>query len=168
MEYELTKKLKNIDLFVPVATTAKIRLDANELPADIAAMYPDELSQIVREAALNRYPDPRAERVTKAFAECYGLDVGSEMEIAIGGTQTASVRVAGVFENYIGTTLVMSGDYYEKIYGGTLQPNAFMVNLNGADAEKLNDSLQNLSGYETTTRSDVSRTIIETSSASLK
>ena len=114
MEYELTKKLKNIDLFVPVATNAKIRLDANELPVDITAMYPDELTQAVKDAALNRYPDPRAEKVTKAFAACYGLD--PEMCTPGNGSMELLSVILGAFLEKGDTVLTLSPDFSMYAY----------------------------------------------------
>ena len=100
--------------------------------------------------------------VGKRVAEEYRLDLGDEMELSIGGTKTATVRMGGFFENYIGSAFVMSRGYYEAVYGGTPEDNAFLVTLNGADAEELTEKLGRIEGVSSITRSDSGRTIFET------
>lgn len=48
-----------------------------------------------------------------------------------------TVRVAGVFEHYIGLPAAMSAEYYEKVFGEPCQYNVMLVRLNGADEEAL-------------------------------
>ena len=100
--------------------------------------------------------------IGKRVAEAYGLDVGDEMELSVGGTKTATVRVGGVFDNYIGSTFVMSRGYYEAVYGEAPEDNAFLVTLNGADADELTEKLGNTEGFSSITRSDSSRKIFVT------
>ena len=105
--------------------------------------------------------------IQRRMAEIYGLDVGSEFELSIGGTKTATVRVAGVFENYLGRTIMMSGDYYKRAYNEPMQPNAYFVRVGNANAAQLESSLRALDGFETITGSDSNRSIIESSVSSL-
>ena len=50
--------------------------------------------------------------IQKRTAESYNLRVGSELELSLGGTQTVTVKVAGIFDNYIGRVMLMSRAYY--------------------------------------------------------
>ena len=103
--------------------------------------------------------------VQRKIAEKLGLNVGSEFEISVGGTKTANVRVAAVFENYIGRAMMMSREYYEKVYGEAPVPNAFLVRQNGADAQALENSLKGITGFETLNRADTDRSIVENSTS---
>ena len=80
--------------------------------------------------------------IHRRFAETYGLDVGDEFVIAVEMTERATVRVAGVFENYIGFPMVMSEAYYESLYGEPREPNMFFVRLNGADIDELKSEIE--------------------------
>lgn len=74
MNYELNKKIRNLQPYEPISGTYKIRLDANECPVS----YPEDIMNQVREAVekvdFNRYPDPMATEVVNSFAEYYGIN----------------------------------------------------------------------------------------------
>ena len=101
--------------------------------------------------------------VQRRIAENYGLDVGSEFEIAIGGTKTAIVRVAGVYENYLGRTIVMSDEYYKRVFGEDVLPNAFYVKGGNLDADALDATLKGVDGYVSMTRSEQDKLTVESS-----
>ena len=103
--------------------------------------------------------------IQRRMAEVYSLDVGSEFEVALGGVQTATVRVAGVFENYIGRTMFMSREYYEHVFGKAPIENAFLVSLDGAAEEELIGKLTKVSGFGGYLLADSDRSLIEDSTA---
>ena len=141
----------------------------------IAELFCGNLEEINNFYHLNDYktgepiePTDRGVLVQRRIAETCGLDVGSEFEISIGATKTATVRVAGIFENYVGRIIVFSGSYYEKIYNEPFEANAFMVRYSEqTNAEKLSEDLRALDGYTTMTKGDESKSIIETSTSML-
>lgn len=102
--------------------------------------------------------------IQRRTAEMFGLDVGSEFDLTL-GARTVFVRVGGVFENYIGRTIVMSKDYYWSLFFDYCPSNAFLVDLNGADEAQLTEKLHNVEGFDTVTRADADRTIVETSTS---
>ena len=110
-------------------------------------------------------PTDKGVLLQRRIAETYNLEVGSTFEIAVGGVKTAYIRVAGIFENYIGRTIVMSEEYYQKLFDESVEANALFVRLNGADPEALTERLQAVEGYESVTRADADRSIIETSTS---
>ena len=110
-------------------------------------------------------PTNRGVLLQRRFAETYGLDEGSTFDLTLNGTKTATVRVAGVFENFIGRSIVMSNEYFETVFGETPVPNAFLVRLSNADADRLQKDLQAVNGYENIARADSDRSIIETSTS---
>ena len=103
--------------------------------------------------------------IQRRTAEIYGLDVNSEFDLTLGGTRTARVRVAGVFENMIGRTVVMSRGYYETVYGEKPTSNTYLVKLNGADEKELICSLKETENFETAVRADEERTLVDTSTS---
>ena len=73
MAYKLCKKVRELEPYEPIQGNYKIRLDANEsffnFPDDLKA----EINDIIREIDFNRYPDPMALELTKAFADYYSI-----------------------------------------------------------------------------------------------
>ncbi len=102
--------------------------------------------------------------VQKRTAESYDLQVGSELELTLGGTKTVKVRVAGIFNNYIGRIMVMSGAYYTALTGENVRTNAFYLRLNGADEQTLLTSLRQIEGFESYTPSDADKSLFASSS----
>lgn len=51
----------------------RIKLDAMENPFPLPAQVRDDIAKAVRRAALNRYPDPSAEKLTKAIAAVWRM-----------------------------------------------------------------------------------------------
>ena len=72
--YELNSKLKRVEAYDPIEGNYKIRLDANESCFNINEMLGEKIAEVVKNVALNRYPDPTASKVIKAFSDLYGLD----------------------------------------------------------------------------------------------
>ncbi len=104
--------------------------------------------------------------IPRRVAEIYGLKVGDEMELSLGGVRPGTVRIAGIFENYIGKSIFLSEKYFKTIYGrSALQPNTFLVQLRGADADSLEKSMHQIDGFEVMTRADTDKSIIESSTS---
>ncbi len=74
MPYTLSEKVRELEPYDPISGTYEIRLDANEsffnLPDDVK----EEIKEIIDKTDFNRYPDPTAKKLTKAFADYYDLD----------------------------------------------------------------------------------------------
>ncbi|MGN1112587.1 MAG: pyridoxal phosphate-dependent aminotransferase [Acutalibacteraceae bacterium] len=75
--YTLNKKIRDLQPYDPITGEMKIRLDANEscvnLPEDIMA----EIHTAINNISFNRYPDPNATAVCRAFADYYGISADS-------------------------------------------------------------------------------------------
>ncbi len=69
--YNLTEKLVSLTPYDPIQGDYKIRLDANESFIDTDA---ESLLNAVKGASLNRYPDPYAKKLIKAYGELYGVN----------------------------------------------------------------------------------------------
>ena len=74
--YELNEKLRALSPYAPVDGPGCVRLDANEsflpLPREIIAAA----KAAIDEMEFNRYPDPAAAELCRAFGEYYNVDPG--------------------------------------------------------------------------------------------
>lgn len=70
----ISKRLAGQEPYSPGGKPCKVVLNANEsfIPPSDALMT--DFRRVVEQTAFNRYPDPRAEALCKAFAGLYGLD----------------------------------------------------------------------------------------------
>ncbi len=105
--------------------------------------------------------------IQRRFAEVYNLDKGSRFDITLRGTKTATLRVAGVFENYIGRSIVMSPGYYEKVFNEDITYNGFFVRLGNTDASDLEKQLKKVDGFEKITPFDDDREVVEASNSTV-
>lgn len=74
MSYKLNKKIVDLVPYEPISGTYKIRLDANECPTDLPGDIKTQLKNAIDELPFNRYPDPLASGVVKAFSDFYGIN----------------------------------------------------------------------------------------------
>lgn len=107
--YELNKKIRELTPYEPISGSYKIRLDANECPYN----YPDEIMAQVAEAvkniSINRYPDPLASGVAKAFADFYGI---SPESVTVGnGSDELIFLIESAFLEKGDKMLVVSPDF---------------------------------------------------------
>ncbi len=73
MAWELNAKMKALSPYIPIEGEYKIRLDANESGYDLPAVMKAELAEEIASVAFNRYPDPYALEVCRAFANRFQL-----------------------------------------------------------------------------------------------
>ena len=105
--------------------------------------------------------------IQKRAAESYGLDVGSELELTLGGTETARIRIAGIFDHYIGAPIFLSEACYQEAFGEAPMANAFLIRWNGADAAAVKERLRQVSGFERFVPSDEQRSVFDASTATI-
>ena len=75
--YELPEKLKSLSPYSPDMGEYPIRLDANESFITPDAGMVARIADAVSKVSLNRYPDPEAKALRKAFADLHGLSAGN-------------------------------------------------------------------------------------------
>ena len=80
--------------------------------------------------------------------ETSGKDEGDEIVIYDNTMSPNNVRVAGVFNNYMGRNMMMNEASYEKYFGKSPVMNTYFLYLNGADKEKLVEKLNKVEGFE--------------------
>ena len=73
MSFILNPKIANLKPYDPISGNYPIRLDANESYIDMPQCMREEMEKAISQMAFNRYPDPTAENLCKAFAEYYEI-----------------------------------------------------------------------------------------------
>ncbi len=118
MQYQLNRKLADLIPYAPIAGSYAIRLDANEsyaqLPEDIRKSLADAILQL----PLNRYPDPLAQDVSKAFAAFYGLEPG--MVTAGNGSDELISVITSCFLESGDTIVTLDQDFSMYAFYGSL------------------------------------------------
>lgn len=118
--YELNEKLRALSPYAPVDGPGCVRLDANEsflpLPGEIIAAA----KAAIDEMEFNRYPDPAAVELCRAFGEYYNVDPG-HVVASNGSDELISVIFSG---------FLMGGEAF-----ATLEPDFSMYVRGGHLAE---------------------------------
>lgn len=83
--------------------------------------------------------------------ETSGKNEGDEIIIYDNTMTPNNVRVAGVFNNYMGRNMMMNEASYEKYFGEKPEMNTYFLYLNGADKDALTEKLNQVKGYESLT-----------------
>lgn len=74
MNYELNKKIRDLQPYEPISGTYKIRLDANECSENYPESIINQIKEAIEKVNFNRYPDPMATEVVNSFAEYYNVN----------------------------------------------------------------------------------------------
>lgn len=81
-------------------------------------------------------------------AESSGKNEGDDIIIYDDTMTPNDVKVAGVFNNYMGRNMIMNEASYEKYFGEKPEMNTYFLFMNGADKDKLIEKLSQVKGYE--------------------
>lgn len=74
MPYALNEKIRELTPYDPISGTFRVRLDANESYLSLPEPVLTEIQNRVSQLDFNRYPDPAAKALCKAFADYYHID----------------------------------------------------------------------------------------------
>lgn len=75
--------------------------------------------------------------ITKNAEQVLGFGLGDELALQGTALQTGSARVDGITVNFLGNFIFMTESAYQEAFGEPCIPNAFLVSLEGTDAEKI-------------------------------
>ncbi len=75
--------------------------------------------------------------ITKNVEQVLGFAMNDTLTLQDSELRTGSVQVEGITINYLGNFVFMTEDAYREAFGEACAPNAFLVNLEGSDAEKI-------------------------------
>lgn len=110
MAYELTKKIRSVDTYIPGdSSDCKVRLDANESCYDLPESVREKVAEAIGKMDFNRYPDPFAKEVTAAFADYYGIS--PDICTAGNGSDELIGLILGSFLEKGDTVLTLSPDF---------------------------------------------------------
>ena len=73
MAYILCEKVRSLEPYEPVSGTYNIRLDANESCYQLPESLKADIQKAIENVQFNRYPDPTATELIKAFSNYYKL-----------------------------------------------------------------------------------------------
>ncbi len=118
--YEINEKLRALTAYVPVDAAGCVRLDANESFLSLPKEIIDEAKLAMEDLDFNRYPDPAAAKLCRAFAACYNVDPG-HVAAANGSDELISIIFSG---------FLMRGEAF-----ATLEPDFSMYAQGGHLAE---------------------------------
>lgn len=76
------------------------------------------------------------------LSETQGLKTGDEFTIYDHQLKNYKVKVQGVYINHAGRYMILSRKAYKNLYGIDPVDNTYLIHLNGADREKLEDELR--------------------------
>ena len=75
--------------------------------------------------------------IQNRLKETQGLKTGDTYILYDQKLKEHIVTVKGVYDNYVGRTMIMSRDGYEGLYGKKAVDNIYLIHLNGADQAKV-------------------------------
>ena len=114
--YQLNEKIRDLKPYDPVEGGYRIHLDANESFLPLPAPILEELAAAVPQVNFNRYPDPSARELCRAFAQYYGVPV-ENVVAGNGSDELITVLFTGFLQH---------GDAF-----ATLEPDFSMYAFNG-------------------------------------
>ena len=127
MPYTLNEKLTGLEPYEVDTASYPVRLDANESFFDLPDALREEAAAAVAALAFNRYPDPRAARLCRAFAGYYG--VGAESVVAGNGSDELLYILATCFTMAGDTILTAVPDFsMYRFYGHLAQCRSIVYN----------------------------------------
>ncbi len=109
MNYELNKKIRELEPYEPISGTYKIRLDANECPYNYPTELKEQIAKAIQNIDFNRYPDPMASEVVNYFAEYYNIN--SKLVTAGNGSDELIFLIESAFMEKGDKMLVVSPDF---------------------------------------------------------
>lgn len=109
MNYELNKKIRELEPYEPISGTYKIRLDANECPYNYPTELKEQIANAIQNIDFNRYPDPMASEVVNSFAEYYNIN--SKLVTAGNGSDELIFLIESAFMEKGDKMLVVSPDF---------------------------------------------------------
>lgn len=109
MNYELNKKIRDLQPYEPISGTYKIRLDANECSENYPESIINQIKEAIEKVDFNRYPDPMATEVVNSFAEYYNIN--PELVTAGNGSDELIFMIESAFLEKGDKMLTVSPDF---------------------------------------------------------
>ncbi len=135
-----------------------LRIKDGTEPADYIVADLDTLKEyfVLRGKDGKALTEPEGDGVIipSSYANTYNLSVGDRCMIIDSTGAGYRTNVAGIFENYLGSSVIISEKAYENIMCKEPEYNSLLVKHADIDRDALADTLKNVSGYDAIKRSD--------------
>ena len=92
--------------------------------------------------------------IPSSYADTYKLSAGDDCMIIDATGAGYRTVIAGVFENYLGSTVIISAKSYENIMCKDVEYNSLLVKHENVDRDALSEKLKDIKGFEAINRSD--------------
>lgn len=133
----IPKKVRDLEEYRPNMTPCRVRLDANESPFLPTKAVLDELASAVYSLDFNRYPDPYATELVRAFAEIYKVNPDNVVA-GNGSDELISLIAGGLVESGDTVTVVLPDfsmyEFYSTLAGAAsvkfIKSESFEVDFN--------------------------------------
>ncbi len=125
MNYNLCDKVKNLTPYDPLQGEYELRLDANESYISLSDELLIKVSEAVKKASFNRYPDPYAVNLCKAFADYYEVDYN--LVTAGNGSDELIGLITGALLQKGEKILTLKPDFSMYRFYGDIYENPVMV-----------------------------------------
>ena len=99
--------------------------------------------------------------IPRRLMEVSGLHTGDTMKIYQMGSETWSVRIAGVFENYLDVPVLCSPSALKEIFGTEAVHNTVLVRMEEDAPASLTDRLKDINGFLSLSSAETYRTLFE-------
>ncbi len=123
LENLIPRKVREIEEYIPNTEICRIRLDANESPFLPSKTVLDELAAAVYSIDFNRYPDPYATELVKAFAKIYDADPANVVA-GNGSDELISLICSGLIEQGDSVSVVLPDfsmyEFYSSLAGADM------------------------------------------------
>lgn len=138
--------------YTPVKTSM-ILMDDDTTPAFESIYVPTDEEAFAELFHLNVVPTggrgvTQGVWISQAHAEHRGLKVGDHIDLCTVSGERYSLTIEGFFSYYLPiNVIVMSPDYYTKVFEKDATPNVFLTRAGNKDLESLKESLGNANGF---------------------
>ena len=145
--------------------SAFINFNGKLEPADYIVSDIDEFRNffIIKELGRNKANADYEEGVLVPgnYAQAYGLKIGDPCTLLDNDGNSYKAKIGGIFEFYLGKTVIMSPGAYEIIYGKPCDTNSVVIGKSAETREELREKLKEIEGFGDIARADEVRTTNE-------
>lgn len=85
--------------------------------------------------------------VSGGFRDYFSLSAGDSFSLYDSDLNPVDVRIAGVFNNYLGHRVFFTPAGYQRFFEESAEPNCFLVRLDGMSLDELREQVQDIAGF---------------------
>ncbi len=127
----IPEKLQSKEPYTPVTAGYSIRLDANESPYNVSAELREDMKRALDDIDFNRYPDPLAADLCKAFARAYGIR-SSYVTAGNGSDELIGLILSSFLEKGEGVTVALPDFSMYAFYASLSEEKLHVFKRDGA------------------------------------